>query len=256
MILTLPVLSFVMTGELQGADDWKMVWNDEFNVPKRIDTTKWSPCGRGTSDWNNTATDDPRCYEIRGGTLRLLGRVNDWKKDDPAEFLTGAIQSKGKFAFKYGRIEIRARFQSAKGAWPALWMLGEKGGWPGNGEIDLMEHLNHDDIVYQTVHSKHTHKPGGKQSPQSGGTAKIKREEYNTYGAEWDADKIAFTVNGKPTHTYPRVPEKGTDQWPFDQPFYLILSMQIGGSWVGKADPKDYPAWLEIDWVRVYSNGK
>jgi hypothetical protein len=67
-----------------------------------------------------------------------------------------------------------------------------------------------------------------------------------------------FTVNGKRTHTYPRVPEKGEKQWPFRQKFYLIMSMQIGGSWVNRGGrlptkPEHYPAWMEVDWVRVYS---
>jgi beta-glucanase (GH16 family) len=245
--------TWTMATTIVSPPGWKLVWHDEFETPNKIDTTKWSPSERATSDWNNTVSKDPRCYVVRDGTLRLMGIENTRKKDDPSPFLTGAITSKDKFSFRYGKVQIRARFKSARGAWPALWMLGSEGRWPGNGEIDLMEHLNFDDLVYQTVHSVHTTKPGGKNSPKASTTAKIDREAYNTYGAEWDADKITFTVNGKPSHTYPRVPEKGPDQWPFDRPFYLILSMQIGGAWVGEADPKDYPAWLEIDWVRVYS---
>lgn len=248
IILLLLIASAVVASAAPAG--WKLVWSDEFNRPGVIDTTKWSPCERGTSDWNDTMTRDPRCYVVKGGTLQLRGITNGG--EDKVPFLTGGITSKGKFEFKHGKIEISARFKSAKGAWPALWMLGSKGGWPANGEIDLMEHLNFDGFVYQTVHSKHTHKPGGKAEPPGGGTSKINREDFNTYGAEWDADRINFIVNGKPSFTYPRVPEKGPEQWPFDQPFYLILSMQIESSWVGKADPKDYPAWMEIDWVRIY----
>lgn len=233
---------------------WKLIWSDEFN-DSRIDDRKWVRCERGRSDWNDTMTNDPRCYKLSDGTLKLIGIVNPNTAKDPSPFLTGGLTSKGKFQFKHGRIEIRARFKSAQGAWPALWMLGEKGGWPRNGEIDLMEHLNFDESVYQTIHSGYTHQNGGGQPPKST-FAKIDRDGWNTYGAEWDAQKIVFSVNGTPTLTYPKVPGKGADQWPFEQPFYIILSMQIGGAWVGKADPKDYPADLEIDWVRVYQSTK
>jgi beta-glucanase (GH16 family) len=181
--------------------------------------------------------------------------ANDNSDEDPSPYLTAGITSKGKFAFRHGKVQIRARFKSAQGAWPALWMLGKEKGWPANGEIDLMEHLNFDEIVYQTVHSEYTLHIDKTNTPKKGATAGINRDEWNTYGCEWDADRIVFTVNGKPTHTYPRVPSKGEQQWPFDQPFYFILSMQIGGNWVnrsGPTNPAHYPASLQVDWIRVH----
>lgn len=234
---------------------WKLVWQDEFDQ-KALNEKNWSRCKRGGADWKNTMSDDPRLLKIVDGKLRLLGVKNKDLKKDPAPYLTAGLTSKGKFSFQYGKVQIRARFKSAQGAWPALWMLGSEKGWPANGEMDLMEHLNFDDKVYQTVHSVYTLKVDKTNTPKKGGTAKIDRDGWNTYGCEWDADKIVFTVNGKPTHTYPRVPEKGEKQWPFDQPFYLILSMQVGGSWVngsGATNSDHYPAGMEVDWVRVYT---
>lgn len=253
--MKLAILSLLATANLVIAAPlgWKLVWSDEFQRENSIDTTKWSPCERGTADWNNTMTRDPRCYSVKGGILHLKGIVNDGADKDKVPFLTGGVTTQGKFSFKHGRIEIRARVKSAKGAWPALWLLGSKGGWPGNGEMDLMERLNFDEVVYQTVHSEYTVKIDKSNTPPKSKTTKIDAEDFNTYGMEWDSEKIIFTVNGEPSHTYPRVPEKGAKQWPFEQPFYIIMSMQIEGSWVGKADPEDYPAGMEIDWVRVYS---
>lgn len=231
---------------------WELVWEDDFNGNKPDDII-WSLCQRGTSDWNNTMSDDPRLLEVKDGILHLRGIVND-RKDDEAPYLTTGLTSKGKYNFTYGKVQIKARFKCAQGAWPALWMMGEKGGWPANGEIDLMEHLNFEDKVHQTVHSEYTHKLNGKE-PRKSGTAKIDRDDWNTYGCEWDADKIVFTVNDKPTLTYPRVPEKGELQWPFNQSFYFILSMQVGGAWVngsGPTNPAHFPTGMEVDWVRVY----
>lgn len=233
---------------------WKMVWSEEF-AGENLDASKWTRCKRGKPDWQNTMSDDPRLLKVQDGVLHLRGIVNDAGDKDPAPYLTAGVTSRGKFAFKYGKVQIRARFKNAQGAWPALWMLGAESGWPACGEIDLMEHLNFDDKIYQTVHSEYTVKIDKQNSPKQGSTAQIKRDDWNTYGCEWDADKIVFTVNGNPTHTYPRVSAKGEKQWPFNQPFYFIFSMQIGGQWVnrsGPTNPEHYPAGLKVDWVRVY----
>ena len=233
---------------------WALVWEDDF-LGNVLDSNTWTRCTRGKPDWKNTMSDDPRLLKVKGGVLHLRGIVND-QKDDTAPYLTAGATSKEKYTFLYGKVQIRARFKSAQGAWPALWMMGIKKGWPANGEVDLMEHLNFDDKIYQTVHSEYSIKIDKTNTPKKGSTAKIKRNDWNTYGCEWDVDKIVFTVNSKPTHTYPRIPSKGDKQWPFNQPFYFILSMQIGGKWVngsGPTNPAHYPAGMEIDWVRVYS---
>lgn len=247
------VLGWLLLAGPAGAQEipgWNLVWHDEFDGPE-LDPEKWSHCKRGRSDWNNTMSDDARCFALKNGRLQLRGLVNDPADRNTAPFLTGGVTTRGKFDFTYGKVVIRARFKSARGAWPALWMLGSGGGWPDGGEIDLMEHLNFDDKVYQTVHSAYT-QAGHKQDPPASSTSPIDRDAFNTYGLEWYEDRLELTCNGKTTMTYPRRPEKGAGQWPFDGPFYFILSMQVGGKWVGEADPGDYPAGMEIDWIRVY----
>ncbi len=231
-------------------DGWNLVWREEFNG-QSIDSNTWSKVERGSPDWKNTMTTAPKVFGIGDGRLHLKGFVNDDTASDPAPFLTGGLTSQGKYSFQYGKIVIRARFGSARGAWPALWLLGNQGGWPYNGELDLMEHLNYDTSVYQTVHSGYNYTGS---STQKFIQPTIAQYDYNTYGLEWDESKVVFTVNGAPTMTYSRDPAKGETQWPFKQPFYIILSMQIGGSWVGAGNPSDpnYPIDMEVDWIRVY----
>ena len=233
---------------------WKLLWQDEFNTDV-LDASKWTKCRRGRPAWRNTMSDDPRLLKITNGILHLRGIENDETESDPAPFLTAGITSKNKFSFQYGKVQIRARFKSAQGAWPALWMMGTERGWRAKGEMDLMEHLNFDDHVYQTVHSEYTLKIDKTNTPPRYVNVRIHKDEWNTYGCEWDEEKIVFTVNGIATHSYPRMPSKGERQWSFDQPFYFILSMQIGGSWVngsGPTNPDHYPAGMEVDWIRVF----
>lgn len=238
------------------APKWKLVWKDEFNG-RSINSRYWSKIERGKPDWKNTMSKDPSLFAVRNGCLILRGKVNPNTKKDPSPFITGGISTQGKFSFCYGKIEIRAKLDSAQGAWPALWMLPDfkNSKWPDDGEIDLMEHLNFDDFVYQTVHTRYTHLPKG-GNPPKGSMGKIKRNDYNVYGMEWHPDKLVFFVNGKETFTYPRVPaEECNGQWPFTKPFYILVDMQVGGSWVestGKVNPKQLPVEMHVDWVRVY----
>ncbi|MBB1643990.1 glycoside hydrolase family 16 protein [Sphingobacterium sp. UME9] len=234
--------------------EWKLVWEEHFNSPK-LDSSKWSRIPAGGADWNRHMSTDDACFGWENGELILKGIKNTDKNRDSRPFLTGGIWSKRKFAFQYGRIEIRAKLGSAKGAWPAMWMLAELdkyGKYPRNGEIDIMEHLNFDNIIYQTTHSYYTLDLGQKENPKHFGTASIKSEEYNMYGISWYPDRIVFQVNGVDTFTYPRVNGVDPAQWPYDQPFYLLIDQQLGGSWVGEVNQDQLPVEMRVDWVKVY----
>lgn len=234
--------------------DWKLIWKDDFNQ-KEIDTTKWTKIPPNNADWGNYMTDDERCYALKEGLLYLKGILNKDTLADKRPYLTGGIYTKNKFAFQYGKIEIRAKLESAKGAWPAMWMLSEQniyGKYPKNGEIDLMEHLNYDSIIYQTTHSYYTLELKQKTNPPYFKTSKANVGQFNTYGLEWYPDKLVYTLNGKPTFTYPKIENVDASQWPFDQAFYVLIDQQLGGSWVGKIDPKDLPVNMIVDWVKVW----
>lgn len=249
--------------------EWKLVWEDQFDQGV-LDTTHWTRIGLFTSpQWKTTvdkwqentgcfryitATDD-RVVQFDDDHILLKGIVNDdTLNGDPRPYLTGGIYTWSKFAFQYGRIEIRAKLDPAFGAWPAIWMLSEKEVFPDqhNGEMDIMERLNHDEYAYQTTHN-HWTITLKQDTPKKYNTGKIDPDGYNVYSVSWYPDKLVYAINGVETITYPKVPGAGTYQWPFDQPFYLFLDQQMEGSWPGKiTHPEELPISMVVDWVRLY----
>jgi len=236
-------------------ESWTLIWEDRFEG-EELNSENWSVPERNNADWGNYMSDCEKCIVLRNNKLLLRGIVNDdVMPADSAFFLTGGVISKGKKAFKYGKIEIRAKLETARGAWPALWLLADEnryGKYPRNGEIDIMERLNDEQQIYQTVHSYYTLVLEEKENPPYYTTVKLNPEEYNIYGLKWYPDRLVFMLNGEETFTYPKLDNVDPTQWPFDQPFYILMTMQLGGSWVGEVEPDDLPVEMEIDWVRWY----
>lgn len=234
--------------------EWELKWQEDFNEDS-LDTCVWGIMKRRQDASRKYHSGNPACYEFKDGKLVIRGIRNPDIIADTAEYLTGAITTEGKKAFSPpAKIEIRAKLGEAKGAWPAIWMLPFKkeNGWPDDGEIDIMEHLNYDNIVFQSLHSAYT-KTVGKNHPKRYVRPETEVEEFNVYGVEILSDYIRFTVNDKETLYYPKVDSllnKG--EFPFFRDWYLMLDMQIGGSWVGPVDPNDFPVEMEIDWVKYY----
>lgn len=252
LILTL-LLAFAACSGGKGSDKWELVWEDDFDRNGWLDTTTWSKIPRGKSEWNKYMSDHPSLYEVRDGNLILRGVQNTFLPNDTAPYLTGGVYTKGKKTFGFGRLEIRAKLNGAQGAWPAIWMLPEKEDWPKGGEIDIMERLNYDEYVYQTVHSSYTYRLGIKDNPVSSIIATINPYDYNVFGVEKYPDSLVFFINGTHTKTYPRIETPHEGQFPFsEQEFYLLIDMQLGGDWVGPIDPATLPAEMYIDWVRYY----
>lgn len=242
----------VMSSFNRPSDDWKLVWEESFNQPDNFDSTVWSKIPRGTADWDRHMSDFDSCYAMQDGNLVLRGLTNFTLPTDTAPYITGGVYSKGKKAFGYGRLEIKAKLQGATGAWPAIWLLPENAGWPMGGEIDIMERLNYDSIAYQTVHSHYTYDLGFKDNPKQGGIGPINPNDYNVYAVEMHPDSLCFFINDSHTFTYPRIQTDQEGQFPFDKPFYLLIDMQLGGSWVGGVEMKDLPVEMKVDWVRFY----
>lgn len=231
---------------------WELVWQEDFNN-SALDSTIWSRIPRQKSDWSNYMTDADTCFALRDGKMILRGMKNTLLPKDTAQYLTGGIYTKSKKNFEYGKMVIRAKLNAGKGAWPAFWMLPqERGKWPDGGEIDIMERLSYDSIVYQTVHTPYTVLLGIKDNPPCGSTNSFNPDTFNTFSVAIYPDSLVFAVNDKHTFTYPKIETDKEQQFPFGTPYYLLLDMQLGGSWVGSVKDEDLPIEMEIDWVRFY----
>lgn len=247
-LVLLCVPSYVMSQ----SPKYKLVWKENFRG-KEMNDKYWTKIPRGGSDWNRHMSSHPDLYEVKKSNLILHGVENKGvAPEDTARYITGGVYTKDKMTITYGKVEVKARLQGAKGAWPAIWMLPNEGKWPDGGEIDIMERLNHDTIAYQTVHSYYTYVLNEKNNPKHGSTGKIDPDGYNVYAVEILPDRLVFSINGNQTFSYPKIETDKKGQYPFGTPYYLLIDMQIEGSWVGKADPKEYPVKMEVDWVKMY----
>ena len=163
------------------------------------------------------------------------------------------ISSKGKKEFQYGRFEIRAKLAVGEGVWPAFWLLGsniDEVGWPLSGEIDVLEYVGRaPQEIFTTLHTQD--KNGDFANTKTTHIPKIE-EGFHVYAAEWDAESIAFFVDGVKVYTF--APKERTAAiWPFDQPFYLLLNLAIGGHFGGpEVDDDIFPQEFIVDYIRVY----
>ena len=178
--------TFRITVNTNSPSTWALEWQDDFDQGT-IDEENWSkiePYPSNNPDWRKNISTYDGCFDFKDSNIILKGIENPSKEitGDDRQYLCGGITSSGKKLFQNGRIEIKAKMGSARGAWPALWMMPQEqsAGWPGCGEIDIMEHLNYDGIVYQTLHSNYTYNVS-KTDPLSNVTRSANVCEYNIY---------------------------------------------------------------------------
>ena len=256
----------------------EVVFADEFDAPT-LDRTTWNVVGPGfwVNNEQQAYVDDPATVAIvegvsgaEGGALMLRPLFKpgiDPHPERKADFVSGRINSKGKFDFTYGRAEARIRMPDAVGVWPAFWLLGN-GEWPGTGEIDIMEYVGEKDWTGVALHG-----PG-----YSGETPLVNKfffpegtdvTDWHVYAVEWTRDAILFEIDGRLTYrvTRPRVEHYG--EWRFDTPKHVILNFAMGGAYPFKTNGIDKPyngvpqetvdkvkageVAMLVDWVRVYA---
>lgn len=242
----------------------KLVWSDEFN---NLDTGIWNLETGGGGFGNNerqyyTAGKNASIqYDSAAGSNVL---VLEARKENPAnyscwygrcEFTSTRMTTQNKKTFKYGRLEARMKLPQTRGIWPAFWMLGSnigQVGWPGSGEIDIMEHVGSEpNLVHGTIHGPNYFG----NSPFTAVTSvnEVVSANYHVYAVEWNADSINWFVDGKKYYGVTKSQVQTRGNWVFDQPFFLLLNLAVGGNWPGNPDGSStFPQRMYIDYIRVY----
>jgi beta-glucanase (GH16 family) len=245
--------------QLSGAPygDMNIVWCDEFNG-SNLNTNIWT-FDLGGGGWGNNELE---YYTRRTNNVHLsdgLLHIRAARESYGGYAYTSArLKSQGLYSFKYGRIEWRAAMPSGVGYWPALWMLGTNIttlSWPGCGEIDVME--NNGGKPGSIDGSIHCGSDATAAYTFLDGTT---AGEFHTYTVDWSANAIVFSVDG---HVYQRVigwsSSAGNYPFPFNQPFFLIMNLAVGGNYLGTPSAATinagttFPGEMRVDYVRLYA---
>ena len=241
-----------------------LVWFDDFNGSK-LDTKSWNYEFHEPGWVNNelqSYDDSAENTYVKDGYLVIqpIKKVSD---DGTVSYTSGRVNTQGKHAFTYGRFEARLKVPSGQGYLPAFWMMPDDesfyGQWPKCGEIDIMEVLGHQtDTLYGTLHFGEPHSQDqGTYTLSSGNFS----DEFHVFALEWDPGEIRLYCDGIKYKTindwYTKRPGFGevTYPAPFDQPFYMIFNVAVGGNWPGYPDattPFDERAQMVVDYVKVY----
>ena len=243
---------------------YKLKWKDDFNGDS-LNKADWNvethEPGWVNSEWQ-AYVDSADNIQVKDGKL-LLKPIKTVDKDGNASYTSGRINTQGRHDFKYGYFECRAKVPTGKGYLPAFWMMPTDenlyGQWPKCGEIDIMEVMGQEtNKAYGTIHY-------GEPHAQSQGTYSVSAadnfaDNYHTYAVDWEPGKITWYIDGIKYHEesdwFSAKENQGTVAYPapFDQPFYMILNLAVGGSWVGYPDESTTydDQQFAIDYVKVY----
>ncbi|MCT2536644.1 carbohydrate binding domain-containing protein [Aquibacillus koreensis] len=249
-------------------EDWELLWNDEFDGTA-VDNTKWgfqngTGAEYGLDGWGN---DEQQYYQEENATVDDGKLIIEAKKETVGNkpYTSTRLFTAPTFAKKYGKFEAAIKLPKGDGLWPAFWMMPKDsvyGEWASSGEIDIMEARGRiPNEIGGTIHY------GGNwpNNTFSGGAYEFEEGDditnYHVYSVEWEPGEIRWYVDGELYHTETKWDSIGANQpakyafpAPFDQEFYIILNLAVGGTFDGGRTPDDadLPAQMEVDYVRVY----
>ena len=234
---------------------FSLVYDDEFDGTT-LDLTKWNiQVGYAANQEKEYYTDGTNNIRVENGNLIISAKKENYVVD--RNYSSGRIYSKSKGYIKYGKAEARISVPSGVGTWPAFWMMPQSsvyGSWPKSGEIDIMEHIGSNPRM--TSHAVHTSLKNG--SIGNNWSTKVYQDsmenKFHIYSINWDPDQILFYVDNVQTGTLYRNFTDTYTGWPFDQYFYVILNLAIGGTMGGTVDDNIFnnPVELKVDYVRLY----
>lgn len=244
---------------IEPPEGMELVWSDEFDGDA-VNLDNWTYDIGGWGWGNGEAqyyTDRPENARTQNGLLVIELRQEQFEN---SYYTSARLKTQGLQEFQYGRIEARIKVPSGIGTWPAFWMLGAEfdkdsedpvRNWPNVGEIDIMEYVGREpDLVIGTIHG-----PG---YAGAGGLSRWNRQEFDvsedfhTYAVEWDFDGIRWFFDGELYYDLGR-DGVGNREWVFDQPFFIIMNLALGGTLGGNiALDLEFPIQLYADYVRVY----
>ena len=241
-----------------------LVWSDEFDAAK-LDPEVWFfESGNGSQygipGWGNNELQWylPDNAALANGLLTITAQE---QAQSGKNYTSARINTRDRFAFRYGRIEARIRLPGGQGLWPAFWLLPQDdvyGGWAASGEIDVMEAVNlggsGGNNVHGTIHYG-AEWPNNLSSGDAYMVATDATSDFHVYALEWDetemrwyVDGVLFGMQNSWSTTSASFPA------PFDQSFHILLNVAVGGNWPGSPDANTvFPVSMDVDFVRVYS---
>lgn len=242
-------------------DGYNLVWSDEFNSDT-LDSDKWSfhlangcpnLCGWGNNELQYYTNDN---HYFDGGNLVIRAKNEDI---NGFNYSSTRINSDNKFEFQYGRIDIRASMPSAIGTWVAFWLLNKDyqvqnpaAEWPSGGEIDIMEYLGQDkDSAFGTAHfgsdlSNHNFISGYYDAPNQDFD-----KEFYVFSILWEENSIKWLINDVEYHSFTPNSTRG-QPYPFNDEFYILMNLSVGGNLPVAPIASQYPAFVIIDYIRVF----
>ncbi len=251
--MRLAALFLFMAVTAAAAENWKLVWSDEFDGVNGSapDAHKWA-YDLGSNGWGNqeletyTAARDNSFLD--GGGHLVIRAIKT-----AAGYTSARLKTQGLYSVAYGRVAARLKLPKGQGIWPAFWILGDNiktADWPACGEIDIMEFIGKTPhTVYFTLHGPGY--SGGKGISTSAPLAGT--DEFHVYGIEWTPESLTFLLDDQPVRTLTRKDLPAGAKWVYDHPHFVLLNLAVGGAWPGNPDattvfPQDYV----IDWVRAW----